>query len=117
MKMTWHCHERGSLREVFQHFRRDRFHLALWRLDNGPHPDDDVLQREILLQRRGRVVSKSMMTTHLSSRSSSVTRNAIEVYVHRLRKVLEYCGADVQIHTVRGVGYMIGERHQDQEIG
>jgi DNA-binding response OmpR family regulator len=35
--------------------------------------------------------------------------NAIEVYVHRLRKQLAELGAKVQIHTVRGVGYLLSE--------
>jgi DNA-binding response OmpR family regulator len=31
----------------------------------------------------------------------------VEVSVHRLRRQLEEMGADVAIHTVRGVGYLI----------
>jgi len=33
--------------------------------------------------------------------------NAIEVYVHRLRRLLGEAGADVEIHTIRGVGYLM----------
>jgi two-component system response regulator TctD len=33
--------------------------------------------------------------------------NAVEVYVHRLRKRLEEAGAGVRIETVRGVGYLL----------
>ena len=36
-----------------------------------------------------------------------VLSNAVEVYVHRLRRQLVERGAKVQILTVRGVGYMI----------
>jgi DNA-binding response OmpR family regulator len=39
-----------------------------------------------------------------------VASNAVEVYVHRLRKQLSENGARVQIHTIRGVGYLIGEQ-------
>jgi hypothetical protein len=35
--------------------------------------------------------------------------DAVEVYVHRLRKQLSERGAKVQIHTIRGVGYLIAE--------
>ena len=35
--------------------------------------------------------------------------NAVEVYVHRLRKMLADAGATVKIHTVRGVGYLMAE--------
>ncbi|MES1152694.1 MAG: helix-turn-helix domain-containing protein [Dongia sp.] len=36
--------------------------------------------------------------------------NALEVLVSRLRKKLITCGADIQLHTVRGVGYMATDR-------
>ena len=36
--------------------------------------------------------------------------NAVELYVYRLRKQLAEGGADVEIHTIRGVGYLIAER-------
>ena len=38
-----------------------------------------------------------------------VASNAVEVYIHRLRKQLSERGAKVQIHTIRGVGYLISE--------
>jgi two-component system OmpR family response regulator len=41
-----------------------------------------------------------------------VSHNAIEVYVHRLRKKLE--GGDTRIATVRGLGYSL-QRHIDPE--
>jgi DNA-binding response OmpR family regulator len=64
---------------------------------------------EILLRRSGKVVSKKQVEDHLFGHSADVGSNAIEVYVHRLRKQLTDAGADVQIHTVRGVGYLIGK--------
>ncbi len=39
--------------------------------------------------------------------SQDVASNAIEVYVHRLRKILAEAGANVQIHTIRGAGYLM----------
>jgi len=36
--------------------------------------------------------------------------NAVEVCVHRLSRRLEALGATVDIHTVRGVGYLLSER-------
>jgi DNA-binding response OmpR family regulator len=64
---------------------------------------------EILLRRSGKVVSKKQVEDHLFGHSADVGSNAIEVYVHRLRKQLTDAGADVQIHTIRGVGYLIGK--------
>jgi DNA-binding response OmpR family regulator len=35
--------------------------------------------------------------------------NALDVYVHRLRKVLADADATVTIHTIRGVGFLMSE--------
>ena len=64
---------------------------------------------EILLRRSGRVVPKSLAEDHLFGLSGDVRSNAIEVYIHRLRKHLADAGATVEIHTVRGVGYLMTE--------
>ncbi len=60
---------------------------------------------EILLQRTGRLVSKEQIVEHLCGWGEEVSHNAIEVYVHRLRKKLE--GGDVHVATVRGLGYSL----------
>ena len=64
---------------------------------------------ELLMRRKGRVVSKKLAEDHIFGLSGEVASNAIEVYVHRLRKQLSDRGAKVQIHTIRGVGYLIAE--------
>jgi two-component system response regulator TctD len=69
----------------------------------------EVAVLEILMRRSGRVVSKKLVEDQLFGLSIDVGSNAVEVYVHRLRKQLADCGADVQIHTIRGVGYLIAE--------
>ena len=65
---------------------------------------------EILLQRSGRMVSKEQLVSHLCGWGEEVTPNAIEVYVHRLRKKLEPGG--VRIVTVRGLGYSLEKTAQ-----
>ena len=60
---------------------------------------------EILLQRAGRIVSKEQLMERLCEWGEEVSTNAIEVYVHRLRKKLEAGG--VRIATVRGLGYCL----------
>ena len=60
---------------------------------------------EIFLQRAGRLVSKDQLVNHLCEWGEEVSGNAIEVYVHRLRKKLEPGG--VRIVTVRGLGYSL----------
>ena len=65
----------------------------------------EVSLLEIFLQRAGRLVSKDQLVSHLCEWGEEVSPNAIEVYVHRLRKKLEPGG--VRIVTVRGLGYSI----------
>jgi two-component system OmpR family response regulator len=60
---------------------------------------------ETLICRLGQVVSKEQLIESLCPWSEEVTANAIEVYVHRLRRKLEPGG--VGIRTVRGLGYLM----------
>jgi DNA-binding response OmpR family regulator len=62
---------------------------------------------EILMRRVGRVVPKRHLDDQLFGLSAEVGPNAVEVAIYRLRKRLERAGAAVEIHTVRGVGYML----------
>ena len=59
---------------------------------------------EILLQRAGRLVSKDQLVQHLCESGEEVSTNAIEVYVHQLRKKIE---PGASIATVRGLGYCL----------
>src|ERR1700688_3770014 len=68
---------------------------------------------ELLMRSKGRVVSKKQVEDHIFGLSGEVASNAVEVYVHRLRKQLSDKGAKVQIHTIRGVGYLIAEEKRD----
>lgn len=60
---------------------------------------------ELLLLREGKVVTKQQIVDHLYGWEDVSSSNAIEVFVHRLRKKLEHSG--VSIATVRGMGYLI----------
>jgi DNA-binding response OmpR family regulator len=64
---------------------------------------------EALLRRSNHVVPKNILEDQLYGLSSDGSANAVEVYVHRLRKQLEGLDSGVEIHTVRGVGYLIRE--------
>jgi DNA-binding response OmpR family regulator len=64
---------------------------------------------ELLMRRQGRVVTKKAVEDQIFGMSSDIASNAVEVYVSRLRKHLAECHARLQIHTIRGVGYMIAE--------
>ncbi len=64
---------------------------------------------ELLMRSKGRVVSKKQVEDHIFGHPGDVASNAIEVYVHRLRKQLSERGARVKVQTIRGVGYLIAE--------
>jgi DNA-binding response OmpR family regulator len=69
----------------------------------------EIAVLEHLLRRSGRVVAKTLLENSLYGPTQEVGSNAVEVHVHRLRRHLVETRATVQVHTVRGVGYMIGE--------
>jgi two-component system, OmpR family, response regulator len=60
---------------------------------------------EVLMLRSGRVVNKDQLAEQLYGWDEEVGPNAIEVYVHRLRRKLEPAG--VTIRTIRGLGYLL----------
>ncbi len=64
---------------------------------------------EQLLRRLGRVVPKGILEERLYSVDDELESNAIPVHVHHLRRKLAQAGADVEIHTIRGVGYLLTE--------
>jgi DNA-binding response OmpR family regulator len=64
---------------------------------------------ELLMRAKGRIVTKKRVEDQIFGLAGEVASNAVEVYVHRLRKQLQEGAAKVQIHTVGGVGYLISE--------
>jgi two-component system, OmpR family, response regulator len=60
---------------------------------------------ELLVLRAGRPVNKEQIQTSLESIESNITTNAIEVYIHRVRKKLAPIGINVK--TLRGLGYCL----------
>jgi DNA-binding response OmpR family regulator len=60
---------------------------------------------EVLMLRAGKVVSKQQLAERLYSYGEEAGPNAIEVYMHRLRRKLEPAG--VAIRTIRGLGYLL----------
>ena len=65
----------------------------------------ELVLLELLLRRADRMVSKEQILDHMCEWSEEVSTNAIEVYVHRLRRKLE--AAEVEIVTARGLGYRL----------
>ncbi|WP_174284580.1 response regulator transcription factor [Sphingomonas bacterium] len=61
----------------------------------------------LLMRRGGQVVAKRLVEDQLYGLTGKLGSNAVEVYVHRLRRKIEDAGATVRIETIRGVGYML----------
>lgn len=70
---------------------------------------------EFLLGRAGKVVAKEQIITAISGWNDSLSENAVEQYVFRLRSKIECAG--VQIRTVRGFGYLLEESGPSQHRG
>ena len=64
---------------------------------------------EHLLRRAGRVVPKRALEESLYGFDDDVSTNTVEAAVSRLRKRLVQTGATAEIHTLRGIGYMLVE--------
>ncbi|GAB6046628.1 response regulator transcription factor [Methyloparacoccus murrellii] len=89
----------GPLRlDSFQH----QFHLQEAPL-LLPSREHGVL--EALMLQAGRVVSKERIAQRLAVGAGELADNAIEVYVHRLRRRLSPAG--IRIRTLRGLGYLL----------
>lgn len=64
---------------------------------------------EILVTHAGKVVPKERLMNQLFNFDESVSVNALELHISRLRRKLD--GADIEIRTVRGVGYVLRAPH------
>lgn len=73
-----------------------------------PQREHGVL--EALMLKLGKAVSKDHIARRLAVGSEEVADNAIEVYVHRLRRRLEPSG--IRIRTLRGLGYLLETSRQ-----
>jgi DNA-binding response OmpR family regulator len=69
----------------------------------------EIATLEHLMRRLGRVVPKTVLEEKLYGIDDELESNAIPVHVHHLRRTLQEASATVQIHTVRGVGYILTE--------
>lgn len=67
---------------------------------------------EYLLRRFGRVVPKEVMEEKLYAFDQEPESNTISVHVHHIRRKLKERKATVEIHTVRGIGYLLVENQR-----
>jgi len=60
---------------------------------------------EVLIARAGKAVAKASLHERIFNLGESASAEAVEVYIHRLRKRLQ--GSGVGIVTLRGLGYVL----------
>jgi DNA-binding response OmpR family regulator len=72
-------------------------------------PRREMAILEHLMRRMGRVVPKSVLEDKLYGLDDELESNAIPVHIHHLRRRLADSSATVEIHTVRGIGYLLVE--------
>lgn len=83
-------------------------HAATWNGESVSLTQREFWVLEVLVRKRGQVLSRSQLEEALYGWGEEVDSNAIEVYVHYLRRKL---GSSL-IHTVRGVGYQLAPLSQ-----
>ncbi|MFC5474075.1 response regulator [Paraherbaspirillum soli] len=71
-----------------------------------PGREHDVL--EILMLKQGKTVSKTALMDGIFGLDEEPSADAIEIYIHRLRKKLEHCQAAIM--TLRGLGYLLKKK-------
>ncbi|TPQ49957.1 DNA-binding response regulator [Prosthecomicrobium hirschii] len=78
-----------------------------------PRREIDCL--EVLLRRAGQVVPRPALEERLYAFDDEVTPNALEAVISRLRRRLADAGSGLDIHTVRGIGYLAREKAPRRE--
>ena len=67
----------------------------------------ELLLLEALLRRAGRAVKHSTLISEIYGVNEAVQVDALKMSVSRLRQRLKDCHAGVEIHSLRGIGYLI----------
>lgn len=72
-------------------------------------PKRETLLLEALVRSVGRVVKHDTLLSEIYGVNESMQPDALKMSVSRLRQHLKAQGADVEIHTLRGIGYVLRE--------
>jgi two-component system OmpR family response regulator len=70
-------------------------------------PRRELLVLEALLRRSGRTVARAALDEAVYGFDDEIQSNALDTHISRLRRKLIDADAGVEIHTVRGIGYLI----------
>ena len=72
---------------------------------------------EYLMRNQGRVISKTMILSHVWGYNFNPGTNVVDVLVSRLREKIDKGFETKLLHTVRGVGYVLEPRGAVQLVG
>ena len=67
----------------------------------------EALILEALVQRTGRVVTRDVLIEAVYGFDDLIESNTLEAQISRLRRKLRDAGADVEITSLRGIGYIL----------
>ena len=70
-------------------------------------PRREMLVLEALVLSKGRTVQRQRLLERVYGDADDIRSNSLDAHVSRLRAKLERSGAGVEIHPVRGVGYLL----------
>jgi two-component system OmpR family response regulator len=68
---------------------------------------NEALILEALLMRRDRVITRTALVEQTYGFDDEIESNTLEAQVSRLRKKLAELGGDIEIRSMRGIGYII----------
>ena len=89
-----------------------RVQALVRRATRAPEPTtltvDDLVLLEYLMRNAGRVVSKTMILSHVWEYNFDPQTNVVDVLVSRLRDKIDRPFEKKLLRTVRGVGYVLG---------
>ena len=74
-----------------------------------PLPRRQLLVLQALALRQGRTVTRSGLEEAVYGFDDDIQSNALDAHISKLRKALHQAGAGVEIHVIRGVGYLLAE--------
>jgi DNA-binding response OmpR family regulator len=70
-------------------------------------PRRELLVLETLLRRMGRTVARASLEEAVYSIDDEIQSNALDTHISRLRRKLSEAKAGIEIHAIRGVGYLL----------
>lgn len=70
-------------------------------------PRRELLVLEALIRRMGRTVLRSALEEAVYNFDDEIQSNALDTHISRLRRKLAEANAGVEIHGIRGVGYLL----------